>query len=365
MAIKETDDQNAFLEDTGEVTLKEIFVRIKRNYLYLISKWKLILITAFIGGIIGFLYAYNTPIIYLSKSTFVLEDSQEGGTLGQYAGIASMVGIDLGGSAGGIFQGDNLIELYKSDMMIREVLLSEISINSSKEYLINRYIAFKNLRKKWDSRPQLIKLNFVDNGLNASDQRLRDSLLTIFIDDIRSKYLDVFKPDKKLSIIEVDVKSPDEKFSRAFNDLIVEKVNDFYIKTKTKKSLSNLRILQNQTDSIRSALNSAIYGTASSIDVNPNPNRDRQVLKVAPQRRQIDVEANKAILTELVKNLEVSKVSLRRETPLIQIIDQPIYPLKQIRKGKVITAIQFSIGFSLLAIIFLFFRKFFSYLKTL
>lgn len=37
----------------------------------------------------------------------------------------------------------------------------------------------------------------------------------------------------------------------------------------------------------------------------------------------------------MVKNLELAKVTLRKETPLIQIIDKPILPLKKERFGKV------------------------------
>jgi hypothetical protein len=36
----------------------------------------------------------------------------------------------------------------------------------------------------------------------------------------------------------------------------------------------------------------------------------------------VDVQANTAILTELVKQSELAKVTLRKETPLIQIIDR-------------------------------------------
>ena len=41
-----------------------------------------------------------------------------------------------------------------------------------------------------------------------------------------------------------------------------------------------------------------------------------------------------AILTELVKQNELAKVALRKETPLIQVIDQPILPLKKEKFGK-------------------------------
>ncbi len=40
------------------------------------------------------------------------------------------------------------------------------------------------------------------------------------------------------------------------------------------------------------------------------------------------------ILVEMVKNLEMSNIALMKETPLIQIIDKPIYPIDVERFGK-------------------------------
>ena len=51
-------------------------------------------------------------------------------------------------------------------------------------------------------------------------------------------------------------------------------------------------------------------------------------------KRQVAVQANTAILTELVKQTELAKVTLRKETPLIQVIDRPILPLQKERFGK-------------------------------
>jgi hypothetical protein len=144
----------------------------------------------------------------------------------------------------------------------------------------------------------------------------------------------VDKVDKKLSIITVNVTSENELFSKYFTEMLVKNVSDFYIDTKTKKSSRNVNILQRQTDSVRRELNSAISGAASTSDVNPNPNPSLQIIRVPSMRKQVDVQANTAILTELVKNLELSKVSLRRETPLVQVIDRPILPLEKQRFGK-------------------------------
>ena len=85
---------------------------------------------------------------------------------------------------------------------------------------------------------------------------------------------------------------------------------------------------------IRGELNGAITGVAVSNDNTFGLNPSLNVRRVPSARRQVDVQANTAILTELVKQTELAKVTLRRETPLIQVIDRPILPLKMEKFGK-------------------------------
>ncbi|HLX52422.1 MAG TPA: hypothetical protein VKR58_00675, partial [Aquella sp.] len=47
-----------------------------------------------------------------------------------------------------------------------------------------------------------------------------------------------------------------------------------------------------------------------------------------------DVQASTAIYSEIVRNLEISKISLRQEMPLIQVIDKPVLPLDKNYLGK-------------------------------
>lgn len=324
-----------------ELSFKELILIAKKWYDYLFSNWILIVILGITGGIIGFFYASFQKPIYTASTTFVLESSENSGGIGQYAGLASMVGIDLGGNGGDIFQGDNLLELYKSRKMIEKTLLSPLDKGSSR-LLIDRYIDFNELKESWKKKPELINLRFNNVKTDSSHHpslkliRLRDSILGSIVDDINKSYLSVTKPDKKLSIIRVDVKSKDELFAKSFNDRIVENVNDFYKQTKIKKSLNNIGILQHKTDSVRAVMNGAIYTAAAVADATPNLNPTRQLQRAAPvQRSQFNAETNKAVLGALVQNLEMSKMTLLRETPLIQVIDSPVFPLFKQKTGKI------------------------------
>src|SRR5690606_31554335 len=128
--------------------------------------------------------------------------------------------------------------------------------------------------------------------------------------------------------------SPDPKFSKAFVETLIENASNFYIETRTRKAKENLAILTHQVDSVRQELNDAISGVAAAADANPNPNRAFQSLRVGSQLRAVDVQANTAILTELVKNQELAKITLRNEKPVIQVLDKPILPLESDRIGK-------------------------------
>jgi hypothetical protein len=339
-----------------EVSLKEIFSYLGEWFRYLLSKWWIIVLCGILGAGLGYYYASRKKPVYTASTTFVLEDGETQGGIGNIGNLASMAGINLGSSGGDLFHSENIIKLYKSRKMVEETLLSEIDINGQKQLLIENYIQFNQLRNNWKGKAGLDQLNFKD-ALQRRD-RVRDSIIGGIVADINQNYLFVDKPDADLSIINVEVKSKDEFFAKAFNDQIVKNVNDFYVRTKTKKSIDNVAILQSKTDSVRLVMNGAISTAANVTDATPNLNPTRLAQRVAPvQRAQFSAETNKGILAEFLKNLELSKITLLKETPLIQVIDQPIFPLQKEAFGKTKGALLGGILLGFLTVFFLVFRR--------
>lgn len=321
--------------NSDEISLKELILKIREWWRFLLSKWKVIFLAGILGGAIGLIYSITKRPIYKAELSFALQDEKAGGGLGGALGIASQFGIDLGGgSVGGEFAGDNLLELMKSRSMVTKALLTPVTINNKKLTLVEYYIQSNDLRNVWEDKPGLAGIHFLPGDDNSKFSLQQDSLLGVFHSTLIKSNLTVDKVDKKLSIITVKVNSTDELFSKYFAETLTKVVSDFYIQTKTEKSAKNVAILQRQTDSVRRILNNNITGVATSIDVNPNPNPFLQVLRAPSQRRQTEVQVNGAILSELVKNLEVAKMSLLQETPLIQVIDSPILPLQKEKFGK-------------------------------
>lgn len=358
MAIES--EKNDHIKD-DEISLKELILKIREWWQYLWSKKWIIIAAGLVGGLLGLGYSFIKKPVYTATTTFVLESGEKGGGLAAYAGVASMMGIDLGGGGGGIFQGDNILELYKSRSMLEKTLLSPDS--NLDQPLVERYIEVNKLRKGWEEKSELKSLTFKigEASKDIKDvkvRRIRDSVLNKIIEDVAKNSLSVVKPDKKLSIIKVNVKSSDEVFAKLFNEKLVQNVNDFYIQTKTKKSLDNVTILQHKTDSVRKVMNGAIYEAVAVADATPNANPTRQIQRVAPmQRSQFSAETNKAVLGEMVKNLEMSKLSLLKETPLVQVVDEPVYPLKKDKLGKIMGATIGGFVFGFIMSLFLIFKR--------
>ena len=329
-----TDEQKQI--DNDEISLKELIQKIQEWIAYLKTQWKLIIGIAALGGIIGFVYASFQKPTYLATTTFVLEeDKGGGGGLGGAMGLASSFGFDLGGGGGGgLFTSSNIIELMKSRLVVEKTLLNPVQIAGKEISLADYYIQINELKEGWAKKPALANISFPINADRTKFSLEQDSILQTISAGLTKTNLVIAQKDKKVSIISLTVKTESELFSKLFCEQLLKETSDFYIETKSKKSRLNVDLLQHQADSIRAELNSAITGVATASDNVYNLNPAYNVKKTPGTRRQVDVQANTAILTQLVAQLELSKVSLRKETPLVQLIDRPILPLEKDKVGR-------------------------------
>lgn len=322
--------------DNDEISLKELIQKIQEWVAYLKTQWKLVIGIAALGAIIGFAYASFQKPTYQATSTFVLEEDKGGGGLGGAMGLASSFGLDLGGAgAGGLFTSSNIIELMKSRLVVEKTLLNPVQVGGKEVSLADYYIQFNNLKEDWAKKTALANISFPTNTDRTKFSLVQDSVLQVISSDLTKENLVIAQKDKKVSIISMTVKTKNELFSKLFCEQLLKETSDFYIETKSKKARLNVEVLQHQADSIRAELNGAITGVAAASDNVYNLNPAFNVKRTPSTRRQVDVQANTAILTQLVAQLELSKVSLRKETPLVQLIDRPILPLEKEKLGRI------------------------------
>lgn len=293
---------------------------------YLLTKTKVIFIIVSISTVMGVLYSAFKPLKYTARSSFVVEDSKSLGGSGLMGALSGQFGSEIMSALGGsnLLSGENILELAKSRSLLRKTLLTPYG--NTNFSLADKYAESHKLKKKWkNSKKVQTLISFAINKQKLT--RVEDSLLNTLIDRIIKKDIQLFKPDRRLSLFEINITMLDEQLATLFCERLLAKTSDLYIDAKTKRIRGNVGRLQHLADSLQRYANKKIKSAAIS---------DFQIMDINPQYVTENVNStieardqalSGTIYSEVLKNLEISKASLLQETPTIQIVDSPDTPL--------------------------------------
>jgi hypothetical protein len=315
---------------SDEISLKELILKGKEWFSYLWGyKWRILLV-GLLGGALGFVYAkYFTKPTYTSVVSFTLEQKSASGA-SALGGLASSLGLgDIGGaSQSGMFGGENVLYLMKSNRIIHQSL-KESQVDLGGDHLLNEYL--KNHFEK-SLKEKKIKL-FTKNLDSVTFSRQQDSLLLLITKNIREEQVVAERQDKKTTIINLEVKDGNEQWAYLFSKALVKNAIDLYLEIKVGKLMRTELELTQKKDSIRGLLDGSITTLAYETDMNSHTPLMRYKTKQA--KKQIDVEVLKNMYANVIQNLEITKFQRAQEEPIIEIIDEPILPLSMEKFGKV------------------------------
>jgi hypothetical protein len=299
-----------------------------KNIRKVVAQWRLLLLVGLIGASIGAAYSFFSRPKYLAKVTFVIEESKQN-TGGLFSALAGQMGMDLSALSGssGILAGDNVLQLLKSPSLLKRVLLSHGPDSATTLALL--YVRSYGLEPKYQKLlPPSQRLFQRPLSGNASLGRLQDSLLDKISKQLLAKEVVVYKPDRKLSFFTLDVTTPNELLSEQIALKLINEASGLYILTKTKRLKANVDRLQKKSDSIALLLNRQTFATAAANLYNANPADPSTVTSVDISSREKSLLS--IIYADLNKSLELTRTALIQETPTIEIVDKPVFPLKRI-----------------------------------
>lgn len=352
-------------EQSNPISMADIIKKVKEISSYIWSKKLIVIIAGVLGAILGLLSAIFQKVDYTATYKFTIESNSGGGAGNS---LLSLVGLGSGEGASA-FSGNNLMELIKSRTMVENALLSAVNINGEDMTLIEYKFVCDSVREKCKTyEPKedaktvsICEIHYPLGQNRKTFSRAQDSLLMSISASMLKNSIDVDKIDKKLNFVDFSFTSKDESFSKLFATALLKEVNDFYVATRTERTNTNIKSFTVRADSIRKEMDKALYRVASVRDANLNG-----VAKVQVERLKYETEAriNSEAYTEIMKNIEVMKLDLARETPLIKVIDEPIYPLANNKKGKLSSMIKFGIAFGFLSVLGLACMYYISSLKT-
>lgn len=339
-----------------EITIRDVLLNSTKWIKYLLSKWIFILLFTLGGIIIGFISSYFFKEKFVSEISFVIEDNS--GSLNSNSGIGAAFGLGGPTSNGGLFSSiNNIIWLYSSNKMLENTLLSYAKYpDGSNKLLINDFINTSESIKEFLTKyPNLKKVTFTSEEGNLSKEQA--ILLKKCVSDLVTDYIKIDPVENTDNIVKVTFKGENENFAYAFSQKLVELVNDFYISTKTQSAQDNVNQLTQKADSLKQKLDNSMVTTASSADNTPYPNPSMTILKVEPQKNNVDVQANTTMYLQVVQSLENAKNELAKQKPIIKIIDSPLLPLRKEKKNPFLFVIFGAIFAISLAIITLILKK--------
>ena len=317
------------------LSLTEILELLKIWWKAMLSNLVVIVVVGLSGGALGLGASFLIKPKYTAHLSFALIEKSAGGS--GLASLAASFGFGgLTGGGGSAFSGDNLLQILQSRNAVESTLLSPVEFEGKQVTMMEAYAQFMDLPKGWkkSKNPQVQALSYPIGQPRESFTRAQDSVLNeVYTLFVKSNLLKVTRRDKKISIVTVDFKSKNEQFSKLFVEKLMDRTYEFYKDTRTSQSRVNIDIMQHTADSIRNLYETALQRSAGMSHVNIN-----QALSIAAVPRmkyENEAQMYAAVYGEVLKNLETLKLDLARETPLVQLIDTPRYPLKKEKLGKI------------------------------
>ena len=316
-----------------EITLADIWLKLRQGTALLWRKKWWLLIVVMLSASVGYFKVKLAKPTYSATLTFSLEQGSGKGS--NIAGLAAQFGFSLGGSGGGTFEGDNLLEIMKSRRLIQEVLMSPIWVSGDSVLLVNQYVrSDAEMMANWEAKG----LYPVDRSACCSNGQ--DSAIGYIHADLLEESMSVYKEDDQ-NIVSLTQNSHNPEFSANFVELLSEKAIEFYLDSKTANNRANLDKLQKRVDSVTVELEAAMLRAGKANDADQYT--VQSVARVSSLEKQMKVTMLTTLYGELVKNLELSKTLAAREEPLITVIDRPHYPLR-VRESAAISTLLFGLG---------------------
>ncbi|OUV70251.1 MAG: hypothetical protein CBC83_08610 [Flavobacteriales bacterium TMED123] len=333
-----------------EIQLKDILIKLSECKQELWRKKGKIMLFSFLFFLLGVAVAIFYTKSYKAELTFVVEDAKGGNPLGAMSGIASQFGVDLGGNSSTTFSQQNIMQLLKSRGVVESTLLRKGSVDGKKDLLAEHYLTINKIREDWAQSEEFDGVNF-----NHTHSLLHDSIMGVIWTQIVADKLTIEIQNDEANIITLSYVSVDENFAKQFSENLIDEMSKMYIAHQTKQSRNTLDFLQDRADSVFVELDKSEQEFARVKDIN------QRIIKASGRLKELqlmrEVEVLNTMYLEIIKNLEISKMTLLNQTPIINIIDKPVLPLEVKALSKTTAGILGGLFGGFLSVSFFLFRK--------
>ena len=318
------------------------------------NKRRLILISSFIGLLIGVVFASSIPKTYTTTVTLAPEETQ---TTGSMSTIAALTGINISGSNNNLLSSP---ELFPTILNSTSFLMGLFDIkvqNQDNSIDTTLYAYLKDYQKTpwWSSMMSMPSkaLSLFSKKENTSDLHSSTSDIRTYIKLSREevnvlnllKSLLVMSVDKKTNIVNLSSTMQDPKISAYITDTVIMYFQEYVINYRSLKSRQDLGFAQKLFDETKSDYYKKQQELASYSDANIGIIS----AKYATTKERLQNEVNLAynMYNQMAQELQKTKIKVQDTTPVYTIIEPSVEPLFPSAPNKKMIILVFVLIFSL------------------
>jgi len=315
---------------------KKDIVSIDFNALFKII-WKekvwIILITL-LFAIRGVYYALTAREEFIATGKILPEYQSKSGGLGQFAGLASLAGIDVSSAAGGgsdAIRPDLYPDVLKSTPFFLDLFKIKVKTKDNKEmtfsqfydtFVLDNDIKQENTKIKFPTSNQYITVSY-QTEKNLKDLRERISAVI----------------DKKSGLITVTVKLPDPVVATIITDYGMNFLTNYITNYRTEKAKRDLNFLAGRLDAAKGKYYTNQAQKAQYSDQYQLSMMKLQAADLQRERIESEYKISSTFYNTLLQKYEEAKLKLQQETPVIKVLEPPVVPNKRSEPKRAIIVI--------------------------
>ena len=328
-----------------QINLKAFWLILKRE------KWIILgIITLF--TIAGGFYAFSLKEEFKSEGKLLPEIQSKGGSIGQFAGLAALAGVDLGGVSSGsdAIRPDLYPDVLKSTSFFLRLFEQKIKNKNNKELRFQDYYLKEVLNGKVKKEDQILKFPKSSNYITLNRQTEKNII------NLKTRIICTY--DKKSGVISVSVKMPDPVVAANVAHFSMNYLTDYIIAYRTEKQKRDLDFLASQLAAAKGKYFNIQSKKATYTDQMPSSALRMQSADLQRERIEADYKISSSFYNTLLQKYEEAKLKMQQETPVIKILEMPLVPnLKSEPKKSILILAAMIMGAFLALMVSLLIRK--------
>lgn len=281
-----------------------------------LKKWYILLFFLVLGLIVAKYIDFRYPTRYQAITILSLQDEKikstvASGSFGVNPQPEQLLNVEE--------STELLVQMLRSKLTIRNVL-TEMSIKKPAllyELFRQFYIAYPPLGEKIQPKD------------SSSFPKQYNVLMENVVNFISNNCLKLERLDGKSNIINISYTCINPVFAKEFSEQLVQYTISYYTVVRTKKISTLVSNIYHQVDSLKSLMNNK-YDSFNVEADNFSGSLLKPSLAKKGQKFKVDFDLYKIIYEDLTRNLSQANIVLMDKTPIVDIVDKPFLPLKQI-----------------------------------